>query len=128
MKKIIIFIMMLPFLVTSAIAGPEWVNKPIQCGSVNEVDEIIYTLGEEFLLRGVATIYDQELQPKLGIIGVYVNAETGTFTIIEVFAGATEACIISFGNNLKFDLDDYILEMPEPNKHPRGIDKMKIPS
>ena len=126
MKKIIIFVMMLPFMVTSAIANPEWVNKPIQCGSIDDVDSIVFSLGEEFLLRGVATIYNQDLQPKLGIIGVYANADTGTFTIVEVFAGGTEACIISFGDKLKFDLEDYILEIPE--SHPRGIDKMKIPS
>ena len=125
MKKIIIFIMMLPFLVTSAFAAPHWVNKPIQCGTINDLDALIYDLQEEFLLRGVGTIYNQDHEPGLGIIGVYGNTETGTFTIIEVFAGGTEACVIAFGNKLKFDLEDYILEMPEPNRHPREIDKMK---
>ena len=113
MKKIIIFVMMLPFLVNSAIAAPEWVNKPIQCGSIDDVDSIVYSLGEEFLLRGVATIYNQELQPKLGIIGVYANVDTGTFTIVEIFASGTEACIISFGNKFKFDLEDMLIELPK---------------
>ena len=125
MIKIIIFIMMLPFLVTSAFAAPHWVNKPIQCGTIDDLDALIYDMQEEFLLRGVGTIYNQDHEPGLGIIGVYGNPETGTFTIIEVFAGGTEACVIAFGNKLKFDLEDYILEMPEPNRHPRGIDKMK---
>ena len=126
MKKIIIFIMMLPFLVTSAFAAPHWVNKPIQCGTINDLDALIYDMQEEFLLRGVGTIYNQDHEPGLGIIGVYGNTDTGTFTIIEVFAGGTEACVIAFGNKLKFDLEDYILETPEPESHPRGIDKMNI--
>ena len=117
--------MMLPFLVTSAFAAPHWVNKPIQCGTVDDVDALIFGLQEEFLLRGVGTIYNQNREPALGIIGVYGNAETGTFTIIEVFAGGTEACVIAFGNKLKFDLEDYILETPEPEGHPRGIDPKK---
>ena len=128
MKKIIIFIMMLPFLVTSSSDAQHWVNKPIKCGTINDLDALIYDMQEEFLLRGVGTIYNQDHEPGLGIIGVYGNPETGTFTIIEVFAGGTEACVIAFGNKLKFDLEDYILEMPEPNGHPRGIDKMKVPS
>lgn len=113
MKKIIAFVMMLPFLVTSAIAAPEWVNKPIQCGSIDEVDKIVYNLGEEFLLRGVGTSYNQSLQPNLVIIGVYANLDTGTFTVVEVFAGGKEACIISFGDNLKFDLEEPILQIPK---------------
>ena len=94
-------------------ANPEWVNKPIQCGSIDEVDAIVYNLGEEFLLRGVGTSYNQSLQPKLVIIGVYANLDTGSFTIVEVFAGGKEACIISFGDNLKFDLEEPILSLPK---------------
>ena len=124
MKYIFLFIVLLSFWTINATAAPHWVNKPIQCGTVDDVDALIFGLQEEFLLRGVGTIYNQNREPALGIIGVYGNAETGTFTIIEVFAGGTEACVIAFGNKLKFDLEDYILEMPEPEGHPRGIDKM----
>ena len=126
MKNIFLFIVLLSLWTTNATAAPHWVNKPIQCGTIDDVDALIYGLREEFLLRGVGTIYDQNHQPALGIIGVYGNTETGTFTIIEVFAGGTEACVIAFGDKLKFDLEDRILEIPEPKGHPRGIDKIKI--
>ena len=126
MKNIFLFVVLLSLWTINATAAPHWVNKPIQCGTINDLDALIYDMQEEFLLRGVGTIYNQDREPGLGIIGVYGNTDTGTFTIIEVFAGGTEACVIAFGNKLKFDLEDYILEIPEPESHPRGIDKMNI--
>lgn len=111
--KHLLWIVFAIFFTSNVSANPEWVNKPIQCGSIDEVDKIVYNLGEEFLLRGVGTSYNQSLQPNLVIIGVYANLDTGTFTVVEVFAGGKEACIISFGDNLKFDLEEPILQIPK---------------
>ena len=103
MKKIILFIALLPFLVTSAFAG-EWRTKPVRCGTLQEIDYGFELLKEEYLLNGVGVSYDSDLIAFPVQVGVWVNLETGTWSIIET--DGNEGCILASGSNLSFDLLD----------------------
>lgn len=103
MKKIIFFIALLPFLVTSAFAG-EWRTKPVRCGSLEEIGLIIAQQGEEYLLNGKGISHDNDLKAFSVQVGLWVNLETNTWSILET--DGSEACVLAYGEDLSFDLLD----------------------
>ena len=103
MKKIILFITLLPLLVTSAVAG-EWRTKPVRCGSLQEVNYILVQQGEEYLLNGSGTSFDADLIAFPVQVGLWANLDTGTWSILET--DGNEACVLAYGDDLSFDLLD----------------------
>lgn len=117
MKWIILAIVSLTMAYSEETIASEWRTKPVQCGSIEEIQNLVYEMGEEFLLRADGFAFDLNKDPFSVTVGLWANLETGTYTIVET--DGREICVLSFGNNLDFDL----IEMED--RHPRGIDPKK---
>ena len=86
-----------------AFAG-DWRTKPVRCGSLEEVGSILTQQGEEYLLNGLGISYDSDLKEFAVQVGLWANLDTGTWSILET--DGNEACVLSYGENLSFDLLD----------------------
>jgi|DEB0MinimDraft_4_1074332.scaffolds.fasta_scaffold249365_2 hypothetical protein len=86
-----------------AFAG-EWREKPVQCGSIEEIGVILQQNGEEYLLNGLGVSYDADLIAFPVQVSLWANLDTGTWSILET--DGNEACVLSYGENLSFDLLD----------------------
>tara|TARA_E500000178_G_scaffold212143_1_gene209397 strand:- start:25 stop:345 length:321 start_codon:yes stop_codon:yes gene_type:complete len=86
-----------------AFAG-EWRTKPVRCGSLEEVNYILVQQGEEYLLNGAGTSFDNELIAFSVQVGLWANLETGTWSMLET--DGNEACVLAYGDDLSFDLLD----------------------
>jgi hypothetical protein len=86
-----------------AFAG-EWRSKPIQCGTLEEVGIILQQMGEEYLLNGKGVSFDEDLEKFSVQVGLWTNQETGSWSILET--DGEEACVLAFGDDLRFDLLD----------------------
>ena len=87
----------------NAYAG-QWRTKPVRCGSLQEVNSILESLGEQYLLNGDGISYDSDLIPFAVQVGVWANLDTGTWSVIET--DGTEACVLANGDRIRFDLLD----------------------
>lgn len=87
----------------SANAGG-WREKPVQCGSLLEIDAILQQNGEDYLLNGAGYAFDEDLNRFDVQVGLWANLDTGTWSIIET--DGNEACVLAYGENLSFDLMD----------------------
>ncbi len=104
MKWIILAIISLTIAYSEEIFASDWRTKPVQCGTLEEVGVLLVEMGEEYLLNGKGISYDTDLKRFLIQVGVWVNLETGTWSILET--DGTEACVLAFGDELSFDLLD----------------------
>lgn len=106
MLKIVLGLALL--LPSFAFAG-DWRTKPVRCGSLEEIGVILQQQGEEYLLNGLGISYDTDLEEFTVQVGLWTNQETGSWSILET--DGTEACVLAYGDDLRFDLLD--------NKDPR---------
>ena len=94
----------LAILIPSLVLAGDWRTKPVLCGSLEEVGIILQQNGEEYLLNGLGISYDSDLKEFAVQVGLWANLDTGTWSILET--DGNEACVLSYGENLSFDLLD----------------------
>ena len=92
-------------LYTTTQAG-EWNEKPIMCANEVETFEAIGDKKEEFVFKAiqltkVRTDTGLAKNPVAVALDMYVNAETGTFTILEFHPTYESYCVISHGVNFQ---------------------------
>lgn len=104
MKWILLAIVSLTIAYSEEIFAGEWRTKPVRCGSLLEIDAILQQNGEDYLLNGPGTSFDDKLKPFSVQVGLWANLETGTWSILET--DGKEACVLAYGENLSFDLLD----------------------
>ena len=90
---------------TTTQAG-EWNEKPIMCANEVETFEAIGDKKEELVFKAiqltkVRTDTGLAKNPVAVALDMYVNAETGTFTIIEFHPTYESYCVISHGVNFQ---------------------------
>ena len=83
------------------IAG-EWNEKPVMCADEEETLQSLKEKGEKLLYMGlgftkVRTETGLAKKPVTLPFRIYVNSETGTFTIIEYHPEYKSFCIIAYG-------------------------------
>ena len=83
------------------IAG-EWNEKPVMCADEEETLQSLKEKGEKLLYMGlgftkVRTETGLAHKPVTLPFRIYVNSETGTFTIIEYHPEYKSICIIAYG-------------------------------
>ena len=94
-----------------AFAETEWRQKPVQCGKDESFFQILNQHGERAMVGGLSDIRDpDESGPTIAPVYLFVNTETGTFTIAEFHLARNEVCVIGFGNGIDFDVDKLFLE------------------
>lgn len=92
---------------TSAFAQTQWREKPVQCGDPSSLYKFLDEAGEKPILGGIGEIRTSQLATEYWPVYIFVNTETGTFTIVEIHLNTDEACIVSFGNGIDFDVQKY---------------------
>ena len=80
----------------------EWNEKPVMCAGKEETEKALNQKGEKLLYMGlgftkVRTETGLAHKPVTLPFRIYVNSETGTFTIIEYHPEYKSFCIIAYG-------------------------------
>ena len=93
----------------SAKAEPQWVSKPVQCGPPHEVDALMEFRNQKALLGGVAVVTFEETQSPLPVI-LWYGTEDNNFHMVEYNFAGNQACIISVGDGVDFDVEGLVME------------------
>jgi hypothetical protein len=91
----------------SAFAETQWREKPVQCGDPTSLHKFLDEAGEKAILGGIGEIRTSQQKKELWPVYVFVNTDTGTFTIVEIHLDSDEACIIAYGDRISFDVQKY---------------------
>ena len=91
----------------TANAEPQWVSKPVQCGHPDEVDGLMKYRKQEPLFGGVAVVTFEDTQAPLPVI-LWYGLEDNNFHLVEYNFAMNQACIVSIGDNVEFDVEDLV--------------------
>ena len=100
----------LSFLPSLAYAEPYWASKPIQCGPLEEVKGLVKQHGEVAILGAMSQVVtDPSDLTKTTTTPIYLfyNQENRSYTLIEFLFESEEACVVSWGNGVDFDVQKY---------------------
>ena len=107
MKLLSMVVCLLFFMVgyTTMQAG-EWNEKPIMCANETETFQAINTKKEELIFKAsqltkVRTETGLAKRPVAVSVDMYVNPETGTYTLVEFHPTYESYCVISYGVNFQ---------------------------
>ena len=103
MKKLLLSLLL---MVSSVVYAGEWNEKPIMCADGVETFGAINSKKEELVFKAtqftkVRTDSGLARKPVGVAVDMYVNAETGTYTIIEFHPTYESYCVISYGSNFQ---------------------------
>ncbi len=101
-QLLVAFVLSIGIIILSNTAfGQQWVQKPVQCGDLDDVIALQETEGLEPLLaaKGHARV-DDSMVGDLGYL-FYYNADNQYWTMIEIFR-EDYACVIGQGDALTF--------------------------
>ena len=103
MKKLLLSLLL---VVSSVVYAGEWNEKPIMCSDEVETFDAINSKKEELVFKAVQFTKvrtDSGLARKpVGVaVDMYVNPETGTYTLIEFHPTYKSYCVISYGTNFQ---------------------------
>ena len=84
----------------------EWNEKPIMCANETETFQAINTKKEELIFKAsqltkVRTDTGLARRPVAVSVDMYVNPETGTYTLVEFHPTYESYCVISYGVNFQ---------------------------
>jgi len=90
---------------TTTQAG-EWNEKPIICANKKETFDAINTKNEELIFKAtqltkVRTDAGLAKKPVSVSVDMYVNPETGTYTLVEFHPTYESYCVVSYGINFQ---------------------------
>lgn len=109
MKYLLILVMSV--FVSTALANPEWMAKPVQCGDQSEVETLLERDNQKPLIAALAKVaYDDgngsfSMAEKPVIL--FYNPNENMYSFIEFNPEINQACVISFGGNLDFNVADW---------------------
>ena len=101
---IFVGILIILFAIAPQLEAGEWNDKPIMCANEVETFQAIYDKKEELIFKAtqftkVRTETGLAKKPVGVKLDMYVNPETGTFTIVEFHPTYKSYCVISYGTN-----------------------------
>ena len=104
MKNILLVVMGL--LTAFSLSAGEWNEKPILCANETETFQAIQSKEEELVFKAtqftkVRTDTGLARRPVGVAVDMYVNPETGTYTIIEFHPTYESYCVVSYGTNFQ---------------------------
>ena len=91
---------------TGVTEAGEWNEKPIMCANEVETFDAIKTKKEELIFKAlqftkVRTDVGLAKKPVGVAVDMYVNPETGTYTLVEFHPTYESYCVISYGANFQ---------------------------
>ena len=93
----------------TANAEPQWVSKPVQCGPPEEVDGLMEFRNQKPLLGAVGVVTFEDTQAPLPVI-LWYGIEDNNFHMVEYNFAGNQACIISVGDGVDFDVEGLVME------------------
>ena len=99
-------IVILLFAIVPQVNAGEWNEKPIMCANKMETFDAINTKKEELIFKAlqftkVRTESGLAKKPVGVAVDMYVNPETGTYTLVEFHPTYESYCVISYGTNFQ---------------------------
>ena len=93
-------------LIAFSLSAGEWNDKPILCANKTETFQAIQSKEEELVFKAtqftkVRTDAGLARKPVAVAVDMYVNPETGTYTIIEFHPTYESYCVVSYGTNFQ---------------------------
>ncbi len=88
-------------------AAPQWASKPVQCSTPDEVDALMKYRNQEPLLGAVAAVTFEDAKLPLPIV-LWYGTEDNNFHLVEYNFSSDQACIISIGDGVEFDVEDLV--------------------
>ena len=90
----------------TTIRAGEWNEKPIMCANEKETFDAIKTKNEELIFKAtqltkVRTDTGLARKPVSVSVDMYVNAATGTYTLVEFHPTYESYCVVSYGTNFQ---------------------------
>ena len=107
MKKLLVIISLgILFILEFSLIAGEWNEKPVMCASEEETFQSLKAKGEKIFFMGngftkVRTETGLAHKPVTLPFRIYVNLETGTFTVIEHHTEYKSFCVIAYGVNFQ---------------------------
>ena len=103
---IFVGILIILFAIVPQLEAGEWNDKPIMCANEKETFDAIKIKKEELIFKAVQfTKVRNETglakRPVGVAVDMYVNPETGSYTLIEFHPTYESYCVISYGNNFQ---------------------------
>ena len=100
------FIAILLLAIVPQVKAGEWNEKPIMCADKMETFDAINTKKEELIFKAlqftkVRTESGLAKKPVGVAVDMYVNPETGTYTLVEFHPTYESYCVISYGRNFQ---------------------------
>ena len=100
------FIAILLFAIVPQVKAGEWNEKPIMCADKMETFDVINSKEEELIFKAtqftkVRTESGLAKKPVGVAVDMYVNPETGTYTLVEFHPTYESYCVISYGTNFQ---------------------------
>ena len=100
------FIAILLLAIVPQVNAGEWNEKPIMCANKMETFDAINSKEEELIFKAtqltkVRTDSGLAKRPVAVAVDMYVNAATGTYTIVEFHPTYESYCVISYGTNFQ---------------------------
>ena len=96
------YLIMFAMLWATSAFAVEIRSKPVQCGDYDSLNQVIERAGEKPLVGGIGEVKFEGGATEHLPVYIFANADTGTFTIIEIHA--EEVCVLGYGNGLDFDV------------------------
>ena len=82
----------------------QWVSKPVQCGTINEVATITKSKGLSLTFAGNgfsnSVNFDEPIQV---YVFLGINPDTNEWAVTEVDAQGDRGCVIGYGNDFTID-------------------------
>ena len=110
MKKIVIIVLGILFVLEFILIAGEWNEKPVMCAGKKETFDALQEKKEVMLFSGleyakVRSETGYKIVPAKLPFWFYANIKTGTYTVIEYHPDYSSYCVIAFGVHLQNWLD-----------------------
>jgi predicted metal-dependent peptidase len=104
-------IMFIMLWATSVFAEPTWMAKPVQCGGQTEVETLLERDNQKPLLAAMARVAYDDGNGSFNIaekpVILFYNPNENMYSLVEFNPEVEQACVISFGGALDFNVADW---------------------
>ena len=84
----------------------QWVSKPVQCGTIDEVATITKDKGLQLTFAGTGVSNSVNFDEPLQVyVFLGINPETNEWAITEIDSQGDTGCVIGYGNDFTIDAD-----------------------
>lgn len=85
-----------------AVSAAEWFSKPIQCGTIQQVVDLMEERDQQPLFAGVGNSRIENNRVTVPTF-IFVNMELGTWHVVELNMQSDQGCVLAVGDQLDFE-------------------------